>query len=381
MHHRRRSFHAVAFSLLLLCGACKTTERRPHAPLADCSAQVQKLNWSEPIETLNRISDLYRQRCYNDTISFANEAKARFGHKTFSFSKEALEFFSAEGTFTDYVLESYERGYLSFLIAASYVQLGRSKDAPVELNKFYNEERALTYNHGQDPVNALIQAAMWDNVQMEGFSSRPFWQWLANDQSIDQTVRAFAKKWLKQIDKKQPTVTWQLWEIGSFPHLQWSTRFSSSQRNSYFDIKPSTRFPKTCSNTDGVLVLPTTSWLNKIASRHEHSYHPLVHIKSWVRLPFGLIYGLSTIAAGTGIMAGGCALDIGIKASGDICRVSIESGAAVMGESVNAVNYTIKPDLRHWEHLPEAIMIAPVDQVPAKDCDDQKTDHSDFRIL
>lgn len=346
----------------------------------ECAAIIQTLNWDQPIDALDHVNDLYRYHCYEETITFANEAKIRFGHKTFSFSKETLEFFSAEGTFTDYVLESYERGYLSFLIAASYVQLGKSKDVSIELNKFYNEETALTYNHGQDPVNALIQAAMWENVPREGFSSRPFWQWLSQSEAADAVTRDFASKRLAEIDAKKPAKTWQIWGIGSFPHLQWSPRFAS-QKNSYFDIKPSTAFPKTCRNKSDVLVLPTTSWFNKIVARHSHSYHPLVHLKSWVRLPFGLIYGLTTVTAGAGIMAGGCSADLGLKGSGELCRFSIESGALVMSKSVDAVAQTIKPDLRHWEHLPEAVLIAPIDHIPAKDCDQQPTDSSDFRIL
>ena len=378
MNRLTRSLFILSLAYVAMWSSCVTTQQATKPD--NCAAIVREFDWEQPISTLNQISDLYYHQCYNETITFANEAKARYGHKTFSFSKESLEFFSAEGTFTDYVLESYERGYLSFLISASYVRLNQSKEASVELNKFYNEETALTYNHGQDPVNALIQAAMWDNVHMEGFSSRPFWQWLVNAEKTDAKTRAFATRRLVQIDNKEPKKSWQIWEVGSFPNLEWSTQFAGS-KNGYFAITPSTPFPKTCSNAKDTLVLPTTSWFQKIAARHSHGYHPLVNIKSWVRLPIGLIYGVTTFSAGAGIMVGGCAIDVGMKGSGNLCKASIEGGAFTMGKSRDAVDYTIKPDLRHWESLPEAIMIAPADASPTTDCLNQKPESTDFRIL
>jgi hypothetical protein len=113
----------------------------------------------------------------------------------------------------------------------------------------------------------------------------------------------------------------------------------------------------TCAD-DQSIVVPTHSWFQKIAIRHSHSYHPLVNAKTWIRLPFGLVYGISTVVAGAGIIVSGCTADAGADFKGQLCYLSIRGGTAVMASSGEVVKGTLRPDLRHWEDLPAAIFIS-----------------------
>jgi hypothetical protein len=321
-----------------------------------CEVLVKRLDWNQPIDSLNVISWLYRGKCFKETIEQASIAKEKFSHKTFSVVGETIELFIPEGSVTDYVLESYERGYLTFLSANAYRQLEDTQAVTVELNKLYNEETALTYNFGQDPVNALLQAAMWDNHAHASFSSRPFWLWLSNQTTVDASIKRFSDKQILAMDQNAPKRRWQISEVGKFPEINWSLNFTNSEKG-YFDFKPSRRFPESCSSDD-VVFINTSSWFNKVSMRHSKSYHPFVNAKSWIRAPFGLAYGITTVAAGAGIMVTGCAVDAGIKGDGTLCKFSIQGGAATMSKSGDVVDFALQPDLRHWQEVPEGILLA-----------------------
>ncbi|MCX6111090.1 MAG: hypothetical protein NTZ90_15965 [Proteobacteria bacterium] len=348
---------------LTICAAmlsgCVTTRHAgpmPEAGPARCDYIKNEVDWDDQIQTLNHISELFQNSCFHETIAIGSKAREDYSHKTYSLMRETAELFVAEGTVTDYVLESYERGYLTFLISLSYLRLHQVDDASVELNKLYSEEVAAVYNHGQDPVNALLQAVLWENDPREGFSARPFWLWLSKAESTSQELRTFALHQVRAIDAKVKRAPWRVDAIGHFPALDWSMNFMDST-NGYFTIRPKRPFDPPCVDTTGILV-PTTSWFHKIAIRHSHNYHPLLHAKSWIRMPFGVVYSISTAAAGAGIMVGGCALDAAHKDGGALCHLSIEGGAAVMAKSVDVADYTLRPDLRHWENVPAAIYIS-----------------------
>ena len=344
---------------LCLVSACVTTsEPKELPPLGPerCAFLKNKIKWSEPIATLNRISQLFDNQCYEDIVTIGAKARDRYSHKQYSVLKESLELFVAEGTVTDYVLESYERGYLSFLITMSLIRLQRTDKVTAELNRFYHEEVAATYNHGQDPVNALLQAALWDNYPRDGFSSRPFWLWLSKAEQATPELRQFAQGRIKEMDRKAAPPTWNIATVGRFPELDWTLKFTDST-NGFLLVKPVKPFVTSCADDQSIMV-PTHSWFQKIAIRHSHSYHPLVNAKTWIRLPVGLVYGISTVVAGAGIIVGGCTADAGAEFKGNLCYLSIRGGTAVMASSGEVVKSTLRPDLRHWEELPAAIVIS-----------------------
>lgn len=358
------------YFLVLFCVSCVDRKDPVDISLQGpdfCRALKKNVDWSDVITSLNNISIFYRKGCYQDVIEQVGIARKKLSHKTFSVTKEALEFLIPEGKVTDYVLESYERGYLSFLSAASYVKLDKEKQVLPELNKLYNEETALTYNHGRDPVNALVQAAMWDNFQDFGFSSRPFWLWLERQNDVDPMIRAFAKRQIARIDDDRSGDSprlWRVYELGRFPDLDWEIKFIDNEHG-YFRVTPKQSFPAACVENE-VLLLPTQSWFAKIGKRHAHSYHPLVNVKSWIRLPVGLVLGLSTYTSGAAIGIGGCVADAQVRAKGNLCELSIQGAKAVMDLSPGVVKYVLEPDLRHWRELPAAIVVVPTDDAAWK---------------
>src|SRR3974377_1352495 len=100
-----------------------------------CSRIEQHIDLSDRIDTLNRLANAFAERCYDTVIIHGEKARSEFRHKTFSFLKETTNVFIPEGSFIDYVLESYERGYLSLLLAASYANVQKPEEAKVELRQ------------------------------------------------------------------------------------------------------------------------------------------------------------------------------------------------------------------------------------------------------
>ncbi len=135
-------------------------------------------------------------------------------------------------------------------------------------------------------------------------------------------------------------------------------------------------------SSDGTtLVIPTQSWFQKIAMRHSHGYHPLVNAKSWIRLPIGVIYGVSTVATGAAIVVGGCTLDAIGKTDGALCSISIEGGAALIAQSDDVVDYVLQPDLRHWKNIPAAIYLTSGESAAETSCADEIKGLKQLKIL
>ena len=116
-----------------------------------CSEIEQQINLSDRIDTLNRLADAFAGRCYGTVIVHGEKARSEFRYKTLSLMKEATNVFVPEGSFLDYVMESYERGYLSLLLAASYANVQRPEEAKVELRQLDHELFAPLYNVRRRP--------------------------------------------------------------------------------------------------------------------------------------------------------------------------------------------------------------------------------------
>jgi hypothetical protein len=80
-------------------------------------------------------------------------------------------------------------------------------------------------------------------------------------------------------------------------------------------------------------------------------------MQAWVRLPIGLTYSLVPLAAGAGVMVGGCMLDAAGKGNGALCQLSVIGGAAMMRTAPAVMEGALQPDLRHWEHVPVAFVV------------------------
>jgi len=337
---------------------------------APCSAIEQQINFPDRIDTLNRLADAFAVRCYNTVIVHGEKARSEFRHKTFSFLKESTNVFIPEGSFIDYVLESYERGYLSLLLAASYANVQKPEEAKVELRLLDHELFTPLYNYGEDPVNLLLSAVLWERVG-EVNESRVDWLRLRDLglmwQGQQEAVRLFAARQVDRIDEGQGfSDPWHVYGIGQFPELTWDLQFFGSS-SGYFSVKTNGEFLPACQSDTGVR-LSTKSWFDKVAIRHSHGYHPLLNVQAWIRLPIGLTYSLIPLAAGAGVMVGGCMLDAAANGKGGLCQLSVIGGVALMRTAPAVMEGALRPDLRHWEHVPAAFVVTRASKPELEPC-------------
>jgi len=324
-----------------------------------CSEIERQINFSDRIGTLNRLADAFAGQCYDLVIVQGEKARLEFRHKTFSLMKETSNIFVPEGSFIDYVMESYERGYLSLLLAASYAHVQKPEEAKVELRQLDHELFTPLSNYGEDPVNLLLSAVLWERVG-EVNDARVDWLRLRDLDVMwkrrQDAVRLFAGQQVSRIDEGQaPSEPWHVYGVDRFPELSWDLQFFGSA-NGYFSVTADKEFPRACQSDTGVR-LSTQSWFEKVAIRHSHGYHPLLNVQAWIRLPIGLTYSLVPLAAGAGVMVGGCVLDAAAKGSGGLCQLSVIGGIALMSTAPDVLEGALQPDLRHWEHVPAAFVV------------------------
>lgn len=314
------------------------------------------------VEVLDKISSLFDSGCHLETIALGQLAREEFRDKHYSVVAETTELLTPEGTMTDYVMESYERAYLSFLISSSYRHIHKLEDSQVELRRSYQEIQSWIYNYGEDPVNLILQAALWEN-SFSPSEARPFWKRVSESFSSDIQLQVAAAQQLAQIDMgtadKRP---WKIYALGKFPELNWNFNMEKSA-GGYYDIKSSRQFAPHCSGGHGVLV-STESWARKISHRYDHEYHPLLNIKSWTRFPVGVTYGVATAATGFTVGLSGCVADAYLQSSqANLCKYSMQYGAEIMAKSGPVIEYALQPDLRHWQQVPEAFWLTKDDQL------------------
>ncbi|MDP3597060.1 MAG: hypothetical protein Q8S75_08715, partial [Nitrospirota bacterium] len=287
---------------------------------------------SKRIARLNLLSEAFTAQCDDLVVRYGAQARSQFRHKAFSVTREAANVFVPDGMFIEYISESYERGYLSILMAASYMRMQKSEEAKVELRDLDHELFAPIYNYGEDPVNLLLSAVLWDQLGEIG-EARVDWLRLRDlprlTKQEDEGLRRFAGERVSRIDSGEGAeASWLVYRVGRFPQLDWDLQFSSSA-SGYFSITPRQPFIASCASDTG-LRLSTESWFNKVAIRHSHAYHPLLNVQTWIRLPIGLTYSLVPLAAGAGLMVGGCMLDAAGDGKGALCQLSLIGGVALM---------------------------------------------------
>jgi len=325
----------------------------------DCAAIEEAVDLSARIDTLNLLSEAFASRCDELVVKYGAQARFRFRHKAFSVTREATNVFVPDGTFIDYVMESYERGYLSNLLSASYIRLRNPEEGKVELRDLDHELFAPIYNYGEDPVNLLLSAVLWEQVG-EVREARVDWLRLRDFQGAskksDGVLRGFAGRRVSGIDNGEGQAgEWHVYRVGRFPGLDWDLQFTSST-SGYFSITPTQPFLESCASATG-LRLSTESWFDKIAMRHSHAYHPLLNMQTWIRLPLGLTYSLVPVAAGASVMVGGCMIDMAGDGKGALCQLSVVGGMAIMSTAPTVLEGALRPDLRHWDEVPAAIVV------------------------
>jgi len=352
---------AVSIGIVWIAGlllACHSGDLRKSNG-RDCAVIEQAIDLSARIAALNLLSEAFASRCDELVVKYGAQARSRFRHKSFSVTRETANVFVPDGTFIDYVMESYERGYLSILLSASYIRLQNPEEAKVELRDLDHELFAPIYNYGEDPVNLLLSAVLWERVG-DVREARVDWLRLRDFQGTskkgDDALRGFAGRRVSRIDSGEGQAEeWHVYRVGRFPGLDWDLQFTSST-SGYFLITPTQPFTESCESATG-LRLSTETWFDKIAMRHSHAYHPLLNMQTWLRLPLGLTYSLIPVAAGASVMVGGCMLDAVGDGKGSLCQLSVVGGMAIMSTAPTVLEGALRPDLRHWDEVPAAIVV------------------------
>ncbi|WP_413569471.1 hypothetical protein ACLWBD_02990 [Bdellovibrio sp. HCB117] len=314
---------------------------------------------------LNRVSTLFEMGCFNEVIVLGSYIRSHHRDKFYSITSEIGELATPEGTLTEYILESYERSYLSLLISLSYLNLNDENAAQVELRQSMTDEQAQLYNHGNDPVITALHATLWTRFDPQ--VARPYWKRLSEDKKSSKAVAKFAQARLMEIDSDGVSTkrNWKIYGVGTLPGLIWKADFIKREKGPY-KISAAGGFPKACSSAAD-LVIPTSSWIDKLSRRYEVDYHPLLYTKSLLRVPFGVTYGILGVSAGVAVGVSGCVVASQFR-SNDLCRAAIQGGGGIIMASGDLVEYTLGPDLRHWENLPNAFYIVDESSNDNKEC-------------
>jgi len=378
---KRQLIYGLFLYGLLVSMVCLSLMGCPHQPpmgrngslpvtSSHCSDIEKAIDLRDRIDTLDNLVLAFNERCYETVIVYGTKAQTEYRYKTYSILRETGNIFVPDGVLTDYTLESYERGYLSFLLSASYYRLHKGEDTEVELRRLDHELFTELYNFGEDPVNILLSAVLWEKLG-EMNESRVDWNRLQGQKELknenDEQIRKFATNRLNAIDTAQAVHSdWKFYAVGHFPEIGWNIKFVKTN-NGYFSVWAKQPFLPDCASDTGIRI-STQSWFEKIAMRHNNRYHPLLNLQSWIRLPLGIVYSIIPLTTGAAIVVSGCAADAYAHGNGSLCNVSIKGGVAVMKESSTVLEGTIQPDLRHWENVPSSFLLTTSDNLAQERC-------------
>jgi hypothetical protein len=343
----------LSFLFLTACASFDPVKDPVKFTSSSCRDQFHSSEKVDADAQLDNVSELFSSGCYYEVIALSNYVRSQRRDKLYSVTTEMAEVLAPEGSFTPYILESYERSFLSLFISFSYLNLDRTDDALIELRRTMEEEKAILYNHGDDPTISLMLAALWD--RFDPAVARPYWLRLSLYKNVDPAITLFAQARIKEIDADSTTpVEWQIHGVGLLPELEWHSQFTKEQP---YKITTTSSFPAACSSQEGLL-MPTSSWTQKLAKKYDSSYHPWLYTKSLIRAPIGFGYGVLGVTTGVAVGVGGCglALEANDKAF-DVCKGSLDLAGYLIGKSADVVSFTLKPDLRHWKKLPLAIVL------------------------
>jgi hypothetical protein len=203
---------------------------------------------------------------------------------------------------------------------------------------------------------ALLQAAIWDRMETE--HARPYWKTLSESPVSEPPLKQMAKSRMAEIDSHpEQKVAWKISGVGRLPELDWSSRTLKEDKGPYH-IYAKSEFPKVCVAPKNLLV-PTRSWIKKIGEKYDNDYHPYVYLKSLIRFPIGVAYGIVGVSSGVAIGIGGCGLaaSAGKNGNAEACKASLELGGFLIVKSADLVEFTLQPDMRHWKDMPIAFYL------------------------
>lgn len=351
---KRLSLTYFLFVLLLLEGCQTSPLKRNEIQLLTnsklCSPLLDQADWGDEVGLLKLTQDLFRASCFKESLQLGRLLRERLLDKDYSVTAEALSVLGPEQMTQTYVLESHERVYLTLLLVMNHLGLEQKDAAQVELRRASNELDAIIYTHGRDEVSALLIATLWQELGEDNLTA-PFWRRLG----------------LEEFEARGLTKPWRIYAVGELGAYDWS--FGGSAENGFYKIKPKNDLPEKCVSKTGVLI-PVRDWVQKMSIRHASTYHPLLNLKSFVRLPIGLGYGLALGGAGVTVAVDGCALTSQGRGGGNAnaCGEAIKTGAWIVSKAPSVFDYAVQPDLRHWPESPAAFLVTRAQSLEDESC-------------
>lgn len=305
-----------------------------------CGQILDNADWDREETLLGTTQDLYQSFCYHESLKLGEMLRSRLRDKEYSVTSEVLSVLGPEQMTQTYVMESHERVYLTILLAMNSMQLKNVEAAKVELRRASQDLDAVLYNHGRDDVSHLLLAGLWEDLG-ESEMAAPYWKRIGLENLAAPAGLA------------NP---WHIYAVGEMQGYDWGL----GGRGSIYNITSKVKLPEKCVSGTGALI-PISDWVGKMQIRHTDDYHPLLNLKSYIRFPIGVGYGLLLGTSGVGVAVLGCAADAngngnGIS-NGELCGNSIKAGAMLAGQAPNAFNYAAQPDLRHWPKSPVAFLV------------------------
>ncbi|MBX3041428.1 MAG: hypothetical protein KF789_12040 [Bdellovibrionaceae bacterium] len=323
-------------------------------PLVEYTSSSCQSLWlaldEKPVPTLLRgINTLFQKNCDNEVIGLGRLILEISRDKVYSISQEASEFFLSDGASTDYVLEGYERVYLSLMMSQSASRQGNRSLAEVYLRKAGEDQRAQITNPTDDPVLTALQAALWENLGQIN-NARPHWKQLRDKKSVAKGLRGFADLQIKRLDQNKAPTTWIVATSSQqLPTPRWkSTRFSFEGQ--IYDLQPDRSFIQACESNDGrAALISTQSWFQELRGRHSIDRRPLTMAKGLTRGAFGLTFAATVGTASVGLAILGC----GTEGSNQFtCEALLKAAFSLAALGFTLTESYLEPDVRHWEGLP-----------------------------
>lgn len=326
---------------------CATEPEAPEPKRYACDGNYYVVDFVKADRALDTLSQFFEKRCFQNAIEVGLSIRQLHRDKTYHMTAELGEILVPEGTLTTYVLESYERIYLSILLAASFDGIHDRENAEIELRRAYEESVALIYNQGVDSTTLALQAALWENFGHFDWSE-PLWRKaLEVDGKDDSELRQFIERRLSLYDNGKKIQPMSIYSIGEMPDVEWQTKIASG--NTY-EVKSARPFFNTCS-ADGELVISSESWMKQFSNRYKN--HPVMTYKAVARMPVGLAYGTTLAAAGVGLFAGCIYVAASAHANdAQICSNVFEVSAGLFNVAGRVTDYMVRPDLRRWRRVP-----------------------------
>lgn len=348
-----KAFLTLGFVAILI-QACTTSPVRRHEIATEhhlrvCAKILDGADWTREERLLEVTQRLHDARCHRKSLRLGNLLRERLRDKEYSVSSEVLSLLGPEQMTQTYVLESHERAYLAILMAQDHWALGEREAAKVELRRAGREVDALLYNYGRDDVTHVLLAGLWEKWG-EPETAAPYWRRLG--------LETFAES-----GERSPI---RLYSVGRFEGYDWSFG-GPADAGGIYHVRSKSALPERCVSATGALV-PIDDWVRKMQLRHAHAYHPLLNVKSYVRFPVGVGFGLLLGGTGVAVAVGGCAAVADQGGSGEGCRMAVELGAHIAAQAPGVFNYAAQPDLRHWEHTPVAFLVTRQPDLRAEAC-------------